>query len=610
MLPQDKVPYLLKAPLFQAIDPAALQDLLPYLDWVFLSGGETLFRAGDEGDSLYAVLTGRLRILAERGAGAQEIIREVAQGESVGELALLTGKPRSATVRAIRDTELVRFSRAGFEEAIKSHPQLVNYLAVQIADRQSQGNDETLARRNVRTVAMIPLDQTVPMRQFIHRFMEELKQLASTLHLTEQLTRLDPGPGLAIPADDGVLTADLSALEKHHRFVIYEANGDLSLWTQRCIRQADLIWLITAADSAPDVQRLLALQDYFQSREATASIELVILHRQDYQPAVRMGQWRSWPWISDHHHVVLASQADSKKLARVITDSSVGLVLSGGGARGFAHIGVIRALTEYGIPIDVIGGTSMGAVIAAQHALGWDWQTMARVNRDEWPRCEPQKNYTLPIVALNSGRRMDQMLRHMFGEAEIESLRTKFFSVSTNLTRADARIHVAGKLWKAVRASVSIPGVGPPAIENGEILIDGGLIDNLPVGVMKKFCQGVVLAVDVSEQLEFKSTLAESYTVSGWKVLWRRLKPFAKPMDVPNILNTLYRTTTVGSVQLIERAKTEADVYMNPPVTAFGVFDWRSIDKIIERGYRDAMRRLEQCGGIFQRTTPQTAMSD
>jgi predicted acylesterase/phospholipase RssA len=165
-------------------------------------------------------------------------------------------------------------------------------------------------------------------------------------------------------------------------------------------------------------------------------------------------------------------------------------------------------------------------------------------------------------------------------------------------------------LWKAVRASVSIPGVGPPAIENGEILIDGGLIDNLPVGVMKKFCQGVVLAVDVSEQLEFKSTLAESYTVSGWKVLWRRLKPFAKPMDVPNILNTLYRTTTVGSVQLIERAKTEADVYMNPPVTAFGVFDWRSIDKIIERGYRDAMRRLEQCGGIFQRTTPQTAMSD
>lgn len=604
MLPQDKLPYLLKAPLFQAIDPAALLDLLPYLDWVFLSGGETLFRTGDIGDSLYAVLTGRLRILAERSDGTQEIIREVTQGESVGELALLTGKPRSATVRAIRDTELVRFSRTGFEQAIKSNPQLVNYLAVQIADRQSQGNDDTLARRNVRTVTLIPLDDSVPMRQFIHRFMDELKPLASTLHLTESSTRLDPQPGLTSTIDNGRWIADLSALEKHHRFVIYEADSGLASWTQRCIRQADLIWLIATADSEPEFQRLRALQDYFQAREATASIELVILHRQDYQPTVRVGKWRSWPWISDHHHVALANPEDSKKLARILTDCSVGLVLSGGGARGFAHIGVIRALTEYGIPIDAIGGTSMGAVIAAQHALGWDWQSMARVNRDEWPRCEPQKNYTLPIVALNSGRRMDDMLRSMFGEAEIENLRTKFFSVSTNLTRADARIHVAGKLWKAVRASVSIPGVGPPAIENGEIFIDGGLIDNLPVGVMKKFCQGVVLAVDVSEQLEFKSSLAESYTVSGWKVLWQRLNPFAKPIDVPNILNTLYRTTTVGSVQLIERAKTEADLYMNPPVTAFGVFDWRSIDKIIERGYRDAKRRLEQCQGIFQRTTP------
>jgi predicted acylesterase/phospholipase RssA len=136
------------------------------------------------------------------------------------------------------------------------------------------------------------------------------------------------------------------------------------------------------------------------------------------------------------------------------------------------------------------------------------------------------------------------------------------------------------------------------------------LIDNLPVGVMKKFCPGVVLAVDVSEQLEFKSSLAESYTVSGWKVLWQRLNPFAKSMDVPNILNTLYRTTTVGSVQLIERAKTEADVYLNPPVAGFGVFDWRSIDKIIERGYRDATRRLEQCGGIFRVATPQKTMLD
>jgi NTE family protein len=156
-------------------------------------------------------------------------------------------------------------------------------------------------------------------------------------------------------------------------------------------------------------------------------------------------------------------------------------------------------------------------------------------------------------------------------------------------------------LWKAVRASISIPGIGPPAIENGEILIDGGLMNNLPVAVMKQFCQGPVLAVDVSEQLEFKSNLAESYTVSGWKLFWQRLNPFSERPDIPNILDILYRTTTVGGIGIIETAKTEADICLNPPVARFGVFDWRSVDAIIEAGYRDAQRQLEQCDSATRR---------
>jgi len=279
---------------------------------------------------------------------------------------------------------------------------------------------------------------------------------------------------------------------------------------------------------------------------------------------------------------------------RNFTGSAVGLVLSGGGARGFAHIGVVRALGDKNIPIDFIGGTSMGAVIAAQHALGWDWQTMARVNRAEWPRCHPQKNYTLPLVAINSGKRMDDMLARMLGDAEIENLHTGFFCLSTNLTRAQAQVHRQGSLWKAVRASVSLPGIGPPAIENGEIFVDGGLIDNLPVTTMKKLCQGQVLAVDVSEQAEFKSSLTHSYSVSGWKFLWQRLNPFAETPDLPNILNTLYRTTTVAGVRAIESAKVEADLCFEPPVSSFGVFEWQSVDKIIEVGYRYALTKLDE----------------
>jgi len=600
MFPEDKLAYLSVAPLFRAIDSAALHDLRADLDWLFLAGGETLFRAGDAGDSMYVVLSGRLRIIAKRSDGTSETIREIARGESVGELALLTGRPRSATVRAIRDTELVHFSQSGFENAVKKHPQMFSRLAVQIADRQSQGTEDTSSRRNIRTIAVLPLDDQAPTTLFAERLVETLNCTGSTLHLNEPSIRSLLRKTLEKSGVDGQATASLNALELGHRFVVYEADVVFSSWTTQCIRQADLILIVAAAASEPANSRLETLTNYFASRTITAGIELVLLHPRNFDPAVQANKWSSLGPLNDHHHVVQEEDVDLERLVRLLTGTAVGLVLSGGGARGFAHIGVIRALHECGIPIDAIGGTSMGAVIAAQCALGWDWQTMARVNREEWPRCEPTKNYTLPLVALNSGRRMDQMLRRMFGAAEIENLRTKFFCLSTNLTRANAMVHRAGLLWKAVRASVSIPGIGPPAIENGEIFVDGGLVNNLPVDVMKTFCPGVVLAVDVTEQLEFISKLTESYTVSGWKLLGQRLNPFANPPDIPSMLNILYRTTTVGSIGLLEKARSEADYCLSPPVQEFGVFEWRSIDRIIDIGYRYALRKLEDSGAAVR----------
>jgi len=601
MFPEDKLTYLSTAPLFQAIDSAALRDLRADVDWLFLAGGETLFHAGDAGDSMYVVLSGRLRIIAERSDGTSEIIREIARGESVGELALLTGRPRSATVRAIRDTELVRFPQAAFANAVQRHPQMFSRLAMQIADRQSQGSEDTSSRRNIRTIAVLPVDDQAPTTMFTQRLVETLNRTASTLHLNDPSIRLSLPASSANPEVNGRAAASLNALEFDHRYVVYEAVLDLSPWTAQCLRQADLILIVAAAGSAPETPRLGALTDYFADRTITAGIELVLLHTQDFDPAIQTNRWLSLRPLNDRHHVVLEADTDLERLVRVLTGTAVGLVLSGGGARGFAHIGVIRALQEVGIPIDAIGGTSMGAVIAAQHALGWDWQTMARVNREEWPRCEPQKNYTLPLVALNSGRRMDQMLRKMFEAAEIENLRTRFFCVSTNLTRANAMVHRGGLLWKAVRASVSIPGIGPPAIERGEIFVDGGLVNNLPVDVMKKLSPGVVLAIDVSEQLEFNCKLTESYTVSGWRLLWQRLNPFANPPDIPNMLNILYRTTTVGSIRLLETSRAEADFCFSPPVHQFGVFDWRSADRIIDIGYQYALREIATSSTVLSR---------
>jgi predicted acylesterase/phospholipase RssA/CRP-like cAMP-binding protein len=599
MFPLDKTASLSLSPLFQGIDGAALHGLLGDLDWLILAGGEMLFCAGDAGDSMYIVLSGRLRVIAERGDGSREILREIGRGESVGELALLTGAPRSATVLAIRDTELVRVSQSAFEHVVKGHPPTFRRLAAAIADRQSRGTENASSKRNIRTIAVLALEEQTPIRLFTQRFVAALNRTASTLHLCEPSVRALLSESWEQSEVSSRATASLNALELGHRFVVYEAGADFSQWTARCIRQADLILIAAAAGSKPEVSRLEAWANYFAGRTASAGIELVLVHKENFDAAAQANPWSSLRPLNDHHHIVLENDAHWERLVRRLTGTAVGLVLSGGGARGFAHIGVIRALTEHGIPIDAIGGTSMGAVIAAQYALGWDWQTLARVNRREWPRSEPQKDYTLPLVALNSGRRMDQMLKNMFGAAAIENLPMKFFCVSTNLTLADAKIHQTGTLWKAVRASVSIPGVGPPAIENGEILVDGGLVNNLPVDVMKRLCPGTVYAVDVSEQFEFKSSLTDSYTLSGWKLLGQRLNPFAKPPDIPNLLHILYRTTTAGSIRLLEEARSQADCYLSPPVHRFGIFDWRSADKIIDAGYRYAQNALKGAAAVL-----------
>src|SRR4030095_14400492 len=273
----DNRSQLLSVRLFQNLGPAALADLFSELDWLSLTGGETLFRTGDAGDALYVVLSGRLRILLEHSDGTSEIIREVARGETVGELALLTGKPRSATVLAIRDTDLARLSRAAFENALRKHPQIVSQLAIQIADRQSQATDETLSRRNIRTLAILPFDEQVPAADFARSVAAALRAAGSTLHLDKRSMDVNGGSASNQAAGNAALTSYLNSLRTDHHFVVYEAEADLSSWTDQCIRQADLILIVAAVNSAPSNTRLHALNAFLSRPNINTVLELLLL---------------------------------------------------------------------------------------------------------------------------------------------------------------------------------------------------------------------------------------------------------------------------------------------------------------------------------------------
>jgi NTE family protein/lysophospholipid hydrolase len=269
-------------------------------------------------------------------------------------------------------------------------------------------------------------------------------------------------------------------------------------------------------------------------------------------------------------------------------------VLGGGGARGLSHVGALRAIDEAGIPVDAIGGTSMGAVVAAARATGLDHQAMHEACKRYFVEGGSLLDFTFPVVALTAGRRISRRLAAFFGDARIEDLLLTYFCVSSNLTRAEAVVHREGIVWKQLRASISLPGILPPVFREGDLLVDGAVTNNLPVDVMKELCHGgCVIALDVTPPVDLTHKEPFPEGLSGWRVLGRRLNPFMKKVEVPPLASVLMRTTLLGSASKQNLMARQADLVIRPPLEQFGLLEFKSYEQIVEIGYKHALEELE-----------------
>ena len=435
---------------------------------------------------------------------------------------------------------------------------------------------------------MVPTCPEVPLTEFAIRLAASLSDFGPTLHLNSKL--LDGLLGIsdmAQKSEDDIydirLTDWLNEQEARHRFIIYETDGDVSSWTKRCLRQADRILLLAQASSTPAAGEIETRLLHKNSGMTSARRSLVLLHPHGNRLPCGSKQWLDIRQVENHYHVRWDTEADFSRLARFLTHSAVGVALSGGGARGFAHIGVIRALEEAGIPIDMIGGTSMGAVISSQYSLGWDVETMIRLNKKEFAEVKPFREYTLPIISMIRSRRLEYLIKKHCGDIQIEDLWMNFFCVSSNLSTAQAVIHQEGPLWKAIRASVSLPGILAPVIYGNNLLIDGGVLNNLPGDIMRELCGGVVIAVDVGTDEDL--TVSCQNIPSPWHLLWNRVVPFKEKVNVPTIIDIIMRSTVLNSIHKKSAVKMEADLYLRPPVDRFKMLDFQAIDKIAKAGY-------------------------
>jgi predicted acylesterase/phospholipase RssA/CRP-like cAMP-binding protein len=613
--PAERRAFLADIPLFAGLDEATRLELARQLEPVHVAAGEVIFRQGDAGRGLLLVVSGRLRVSVASdipGDGRERVLYDVGRGAVVGEMALLTDRPRAATVSAVRDSDLLQLRVSSFTSLLERSPALVTGMMRLLVDRVLAVDQLlTVARPRTappgHTIAVACAGRSTRAATTVAgQLAAQLTRVGSVFQVNADVVARELGPDAAQRRPDDAGRAELirwlHATERDHDHVIYAADPEDTAWSRLCLSQADVVLLVASAAGDPSLGPV-------EARALAAGslrCELALLHQPD---SVRDGvtaRWLERRPVADHHHLRAGRPGDVARLARMITGTGCGLVLGGGGARGLAHLGVIRALEEAGVPIDVVGGTSMGAIMAGLCALGMDHaeRTLRVINiaRNGRRLITP----TLPLLALSAGRHLDRILAENLGPVPIEDLPLRFYCVSANLNRAEAVIHERGPLWPAVRASLALPGIYPPVYAGGELLIDGSALDNVPVDVMReRVGHGRVVAVDVSPEVVPLAAAPFETTVSGWRVLGRRLNPFAEPRPLPGIADILIRSTGLSQVPHRRAALDDdrVDLLLRPPVAGFGVLDFKGGIALIEAGYRYAAQALARSGLPDQFTT-------
>lgn len=570
-----------------ALDDTTLSHLLERVSLRRLSAGELLYRQGEAGEQMHVVLNGRLQVRVRSSDGEESVVAHPQPGDVVGEMAVFSGGDRAATIHAVRDSILGTVERSEIEALAARFPKVFSNITRMIVKRLTGAAGHIARRSGARSIMLLSLHRGPVTEGFCAKLRAALLRFGSVLHLDAQRAH-QYFSGISGSQDYG---RHLDACEEKYDFLLLEADTESTSWNRICHAHADRILLVADAACGPEptaAERQLASGD-LPGSDAKPT-DLVLIHPGKAMPRGTRN-WLSRRRTDRHHHVSHGSDADIARVARTLAGHAVSLVLAGGGARGFAHLGVIRALGEAGIGIDAIGGASFGALAATGIARGLSDAESLEEQRRAFTHEDPLGDYTLPIMSLVRGRHLDRLLQERL-PMDIEDLWLPFFAVSSNLTTSQVRVHDAGPLWQAIRASISLPAVLPPSLENGQLLIDGGVLNNLPVDIMRGRMRGPLIAVDLAvghgETVEYRSI------PGAFDYLKNRLLAGHSASEAPTVSRVILQITTMASRREIRHARKLADLYLNPPLDSYDFLDWGKMREIVEIGYRHARPRIRE----------------
>jgi NTE family protein len=529
--------------------------------WFSLPGGQTLCEAGEVADQLFFLRAGRLGAIRREEGQEPQFLGVIRPGEPAGEMAMIAGTRHTATVVALRDSEILAMPRSVFLKAAEHEAEVMIELARLMMLRARQ----TATRTSIGAPSVfgfIGMTSEVAVRDLVEALAEAIGGFGYSVTTVGEEAQHAP-------------TEWFSNVELAHDFVLYAAEAGQTVWKAIVGRQVDRLFQIGRGDRAPPpvIDRFA-----YTALEVHRFVDLVLV-----QPAGRERPTGSEHWMDAIHparlfHLREGDREHLNRLARTLAGLSVGLVLSGGGARAYAQIGAIRALRAAKVPIDFVGGASMGAIIGAAVAMGWNDAEIDRRIRKAFVETSPVDDIAFPLIAMTRGEKVRARLREHFGDQDLTDLWLPFFCISSNLTTGAYQLHQRGRVRHALRASIAIPGLLPPATDGEDVLVDGAVMKNFPADVMRALHLGPIVGVDVTVGRSITaSDVARPESVWRWILSgqWRKGPP---------IVSLLLRAATVTTGRDLVAAREVTDLLVAPKLEGVEIRDWDAYEPAVEAG--------------------------
>lgn len=544
--------------------------------WFALTGGEPLISAGDEADSLYLLRSGRLGVFRSEEGQPPQFLGVIRPGEPVGEMAMIAGTVHTSDVVALRDSEILALPREVFFEAIRSYPEVMIELSRLMLHR---ARDRTGGAAEPSVFGFVSA-RPGPIRAFVERVAACIEAQGHTCQIIDHSALSS-------------VSEWFSRVEDSHDYVLYVAEQDEPSWAALCARQVDRLFIVGSALMAPpsNAATVGPVPGPGPTWRGAQFTDLILLRDPRMTMPANTAAWLDALNPGRWFHAREGHAEDAARIARTITGTSIGLVLSGGGARAYAHIGVIRALHEAGVTLDVLGGSSMGAVIAAGPALGWTDDELETRIRKAFVVSDPLSDMAVPIIAMTRAGKVARLLEEAYGDIDIADMPLPFFAVSSNLTTGRIEVHRRGVLRRAMRASIAIPGVMPPVVMNGQVLVDGAVIKNFPTDVMRQLNSGPIVGSDMSQTRGVDAVGLEN-PPSWWKWLlsgaWKAGPP---------IVSILMRSATITTDAELARSRQETDVLILPRPNGTDIRDWKVYEPVVAEGHAAAVSVIDSLEG-------------